>query len=462
MKVKGKALAPLLGLGLLLAAMGGKKAKARTKPSSDVPDPFSDLPDLPDVPVLPEEPDAPEPPAPAPEPPQPEPEPQPEEPEGPWYDQPGAMKVPQLGLVQLLNAAAGAKHKQSILEVPASASYAKVAKAYERILFDANPAADPRIAELPDRRVAILQASYETLKAAATAAEPEPPAPTPAPGPGPTPAPEPDEPDEPDEPPAPPPPEPAPEPKTKPQPKPSKRSTKASQPGMVRASVQVVQALVRRLGSKPPAGKPKALTDNAWGPATAAAWRAQSSARSLDGTIDRAGPAAAWVMPATLEALKRALQEDPTPPAPAPAPGPAPAPAPEPPAPPPDPEPDPTPPAPAPAPGPAPAPAPEPEEPEPPIDEPIDEPPAPAPTPQYPAGYDPAKARKLAKQVASNVDRTEYSYSRQLVKDFQKFAGIDIDGHYGGETRGALIHYGVPRPPRALFKPTETVPYRWA
>lgn len=79
-----------------------------------------------------------------------------------------------------------------------------------------------------------------------------------------------------------------------------------------------------------------------------------------------------------------------------------------------------------------------------------------------PEGYDPVKARNLAKQVAANITNRGTSYSRDLVKQFQRFAGIDVEGIYGGETRGALEFFGVRRPPRALFKPTETVPYKWA
>lgn len=89
--------------------------------------------------------------------------------------------------------------------------------------------------------------------------------------------------------------------------------------------------------------------------------------------------------------------------------------------------------------------------------------PAAAPLEAPPTGYDPVKARNLAKQVAANVQNRQYSYSRDLVKQFQRFAGIADDGGlYGGEVRGALIFFGVRRPPVALFKPTETIAYKWA
>lgn len=79
-----------------------------------------------------------------------------------------------------------------------------------------------------------------------------------------------------------------------------------------------------------------------------------------------------------------------------------------------------------------------------------------------PPGYDPAKARRIAKEVAANIERNKYSYSRKLVTDFQRFAGIDADADYGGLTRSALRHFGVLRPPRALFPPTADQPYPWA
>lgn len=79
-----------------------------------------------------------------------------------------------------------------------------------------------------------------------------------------------------------------------------------------------------------------------------------------------------------------------------------------------------------------------------------------------PTGYDPIKARSLAKQVAANITNKRNNYARDLLKQFQRAAGIDQDGIYGGESRGALEFFGVRRPPIALFKPTETQPYKWA
>lgn len=140
--------------------------------------------------------------------------------------------------------------------------------------------------------------------------------------------------------------------------------------------------------------------------------------------------------------------------APSPAPAPRPAqPSPAPAAPPPPPA------APAPPPRPAPAAAPP--------------PPAPAPAPAAappvdpamlpPEGYDPVKARSLAKQVAANVQKKGCpGYSRDLVRDFQRFAGLVPDRIYGPGTKGALVHFGIKRPPPTCTKDKSTRPYKWA
>lgn len=82
--------------------------------------------------------------------------------------------------------------------------------------------------------------------------------------------------------------------------------------------------------------------------------------------------------------------------------------------------------------------------------------------PQPPAGFAPATARKLAKQVASNIESKGRLYSQAQLQTFQRAAGIAADGLYGGGARGALMHYGIARPPQPLFKPTTTQPYPWA
>lgn len=80
-------------------------------------------------------------------------------------------------------------------------------------------------------------------------------------------------------------------------------------------------------------------------------------------------------------------------------------------------------------------------------------------TPSIPDGYDPTTARKGARSVANNLTRGIANYSRPLLKQWQRQAGLKPDGVYGGATRGALIHYGVKDPPRPFFPPTNTIPY---
>lgn len=80
-------------------------------------------------------------------------------------------------------------------------------------------------------------------------------------------------------------------------------------------------------------------------------------------------------------------------------------------------------------------------------------------TTQAPDGYDPDKARRTAPALAEHLRRKARDYDRRLAKAWQTAAALDADGIYGGATRGALIHYGVRNPPRALFKPTATIPY---
>lgn len=60
-------------------------------------------------------------------------------------------------------------------------------------------------------------------------------------------------------------------------------------------------------------------------------------------------------------------------------------------------------------------------------------------------------ARREAPQVARHLARKGRLYSRQLVRDFQRHAGIVPDGIYGPRTRDALAFFGVGSPPEALF-----------
>jgi peptidoglycan hydrolase-like protein with peptidoglycan-binding domain len=89
-----------------------------------------------------------------------------------------------------------------------------------------------------------------------------------------------------------------------------------------------------------------------------------------------------------------------------------------------------------------------------------DAPPSRTDTPRLPAGYDPARARAMARSVSNHLANRKISgYARELVKQFQRAAGITADGIYGGHTRGALIYFGVSNPPRPFFIPTDTLPY---
>ncbi len=62
-------------------------------------------------------------------------------------------------------------------------------------------------------------------------------------------------------------------------------------------------------------------------------------------------------------------------------------------------------------------------------------------------------ARREAPTLAQHLrKRGKAGYSRQLVTDFQKHAGIKPDGVYGPYTRSALIHFGVSDPPAPFIK----------
>jgi hypothetical protein len=77
-----------------------------------------------------------------------------------------------------------------------------------------------------------------------------------------------------------------------------------------------------------------------------------------------------------------------------------------------------------------------------------------------PAGYDPAKAKSRARALASHLAKKgPAGYSRAEVKSWQVQAALAADGIYGGSTRGALIYFGVPDPPRPFAAPVATLPY---
>lgn len=60
------------------------------------------------------------------------------------------------------------------------------------------------------------------------------------------------------------------------------------------------------------------------------------------------------------------------------------------------------------------------------------------------------EARKLAQQLAADVTKRKYDYSRALAKKFQTAAGIPSDGIYGPATASKVSSYGV-KAPKALF-----------
>lgn len=88
--------------------------------------------------------------------------------------------------------------------------------------------------------------------------------------------------------------------------------------------------------------------------------------------------------------------------------------------------------------------------------------PAPTSTATPPSGFDVAVAKSLAPGVNANlIAKGRDRYDRAALKKFQVAAGIAADGLYGGGSRGALIFYGIAKPPNPFFKPTTTAPYPW-
>lgn len=80
--------------------------------------------------------------------------------------------------------------------------------------------------------------------------------------------------------------------------------------------------------------------------------------------------------------------------------------------------------------------------------------------PSHPPGYDPAQARARAPAIAALLARKgPKAYPRAALAEWQRLAGIRVDGEYAGSTRGALVHYGVDDPPRPFGQPYATLPY---
>jgi len=94
--------------------------------------------------------------------------------------------------------------------------------------------------------------------------------------------------------------------------------TNPGKPGQqVMVPVSSVQGILRSLGYKS-----SAINDEKWGPTTAGLWKEAAAKKKLDGSINRASPRDAWVMPDTYQALQIEAVHGPAPATP-PAAGPA-------------------------------------------------------------------------------------------------------------------------------------------
>lgn len=62
-------------------------------------------------------------------------------------------------------------------------------------------------------------------------------------------------------------------------------------------------------------------------------------------------------------------------------------------------------------------------------------------------------ARREAPAVASHITKKGKAYSKQMVRDFQRHAGLNPDGAYGPMTASALRHFGVVNPPAPTHVP---------
>lgn len=91
--------------------------------------------------------------------------------------------------------------------------------------------------------------------------------------------------------------------------------------------------------------------------------------------------------------------------------------------------------------------------------------PVPAPATPAPGTFNEAQARELAPRTAYNLrNRGSRRYDHDLLRRFQRAAGLEADGLYGGSTRGALIYFGVRNPPSPFVRTAghgrETVTYQ--
>jgi len=68
-------------------------------------------------------------------------------------------------------------------------------------------------------------------------------------------------------------------------------------------------------------------------------------------------------------------------------------------------------------------------------------------------------ASDLAARLVQSIRSKGRAYDRQLASDFQRAAGIGVDGKYGGGTAGAVKYFTGATPPRPMFAPFQVRPY---
>lgn len=70
-------------------------------------------------------------------------------------------------------------------------------------------------------------------------------------------------------------------------------------------------------------------------------------------------------------------------------------------------------------------------------------------------------ARQLAQTLANNLEAEPSGRNaRQITIDFQKAAGLPVDGIYGGAAAGAVEYYLGKKPPRPVTKSKAVIPYK--
>lgn len=79
-------------------------------------------------------------------------------------------------------------------------------------------------------------------------------------------------------------------------------------------------------------------------------------------------------------------------------------------------------------------------------------------------GFSAELAKGTAQGIAANIRDKGKSYSHEGLKKWQRFAGITVDGLYGGQSVGALQFFlgKTEQAPSALYAPFTPTPYQWA